>query len=263
MNYENICRAVVELTRETGVFVLEKRKTLTSDEVITKGKNDFVTIVDRLTEERLIEGLGKLIPESGFIAEEGTNSKRGDRYNWIIDPIDGTTNFMHGAPPFSISIALQEGKEIVVGVILEITSNECFYSWKGGSVYVNDQEVRCSDCSEMKGALIATGFPYTAFERIDKFMNSLVFFMDNSHGVRRLGSAAMDLAYVAAGRYDAFYEYNLNPWDVAAGAFLVQQAGGKVSDFSGGDNFLFGKEIAASCGGIYDEFYGAVNKLMS
>lgn len=263
MNYRDICLKVVELTHETGAFVLEKRKTLTSEEVITKGKNDFVTVVDRLTEERLIAGLGKLIPESGFIAEEGTNSKRGERYNWIIDPIDGTTNFMHGAPPFSISIALQEDSEIVIGVILEITSKECFYSWKGGPVFVNENEVRCSACSELKGALIATGFPYTAFERIDKFMNSLTFFMDNSHGVRRLGSAAMDLAYVAAGRYDAFYEYNLNPWDVAAGAFLVQQAGGKVSDFSGGNNFLFGKEIAASCNGIFDEFYGAVNKLMA
>jgi myo-inositol-1(or 4)-monophosphatase len=263
MDYKKICFEVVEISRRVGEFVLERRKTLTSGDVAIKGKNDFVTVVDKLCEEKLVAALSELLPESGFIAEEGTSSKKGDTYNWIIDPIDGTTNFMHGAPPFCISIALQENDEIVIGVVLEMFSKECFYSWKGGSVFVNDQKVTSSECKSVDSALIATGFPYTAFERIDNFMDSLVYFMEKSQGFRRLGSAAMDLAYVAAGRYDAFYEYNLNPWDVAAGAFLVQQSGGKVSDFTGGDNFLYGKEIVASAPFVYADFYSAVNKIMT
>lgn len=263
MDYKNICLSVVDLVRETGEFVMNQRKSLLDSDVTSKGKNDFVTVVDKLCEEKLVTALAKLLPESGFIAEEGTSTKKGEVYNWIIDPIDGTTNFMHGAPPFSISIALQENNEIVIGVILEMFSKECFYSWKGGDVFVNDTVANCSKGKQLSGALIATGFPYKAFDRLENFMASLIFFMEASHGVRRLGSAAMDLAYVAAGRYDAFYEYNLNAWDVAAGAFLVKQSGGIVTDFSGGDNYLFGNEIVAAAASVYPQFYTAVSEIMN
>lgn len=263
MNYKDVCDKVVSLVRETGHFIMTERKSMTGDDIEIKGKNDFVTRFDKLSEEKLVKGLGELLPEAGFIAEEGTSDKKGDTYNWIIDPIDGTTNFMHASPPYSISVALQENDSIVIGVVLEMFSDECFYSWKGGAVYINETKVKDSGCSKLKDALIATGFPYKDFGLLENFMASLIFFMEKSHGVRRLGSAAIDLAYVAAGRYDAFYEYNLNPWDVAAGAFLVQQAGGKVSDFQGTDNYLFGKEMVAATSGVYPEFFEAVNTIMT
>lgn len=262
MNYQEICEQTVELCKKTGVFIREQRQILNDDGVESKGKNDFVTIVDKASEELLVEGLAKILPGSGFLAEEGTNDTRGDVYNWIIDPIDGTTNFIHNAPPFCISIALQENDITVAGVVYEIYYDECFFSWKGGPVYMNDTEVKVSTKTKLADSMLATGFPYTVFERIDDFLQTLVFFFKNSHGVRRLGSAAADLAYVACGRYEGFYEYNLKPWDVAAGAFLVQQAGGKVTDFSGGDDYLFGKEIVASNAKMFNEFQSAVETLM-
>ena len=230
---------------------------------MAKGKNDFVTIFDKMSEKLLVEGLRELIPDSGFIAEEGTGQSNGEAYQWIIDPIDGTTNFVHGAPPFCISVGLAHNNVMIMGVIYDMFSNECYYSYTGGKVYLNGVECTTSPTNKVDDMLIATGFPYTDFGRLPKFMQSLTFFMDNSHGVRRLGSAAIDLAYVAVGRYDGFYEYNLNPWDVAAGAFLVQQAGGMVSDFKGGNNWLFGKEIIAATSPVFHEFRTVIGDIMN
>ena len=153
-----------------------------------------------------------------------------------------------------------EEDEIVVGVVYEITQDECFYAWKGCKAYMNGTEIHVSMASRTKDALIATGFPYYQFERIDSYISAMHYFMLNSHGLRRLGSAATDLAYVAAGRFEAFWEYGLLAWDVAAGAIIVKQAGGKVSDFKGGNNFLFNGEIIASNDDYYDEFYNIVSK---
>lgn len=262
MNYQEICETVIDLVKETGEMVLELKKELKDEDIVSKGKNDFVTMVDKASERKLVEALGKLIPESGFIAEEGTSTKKGDVYNWVIDPIDGTTNFMHGAPPFSISIALQEKDDIVIGVVYEMFSKECFYSWKGGKAYLNGSEIQCSNKKTVEDSLIATGFPYKAFDKLDNFMKTLLYFMDHSHGVRRLGSAAVDLAYVACGRYDAFYEYGLQPWDVAAGAFLIEQAGGSNSDFSGAQNFLLGKEIISGNAYNFKDFQTVIDNIM-
>jgi myo-inositol-1(or 4)-monophosphatase len=258
---KNICDATVQITRETGKFVRDYRLN-NKPSVESKGRNDFVTQIDKASEEKLIKALGDLIPESGFIAEENTSSKKGEIYNWIIDPIDGTTNFIHGLYPFAISIALQENDEIVLGVVYEMGMDECFYSWKGGPALMNGESISVSTNATVGDSLIATGFPYTNYSLIGNFMETLDFFMKNSHGLRRLGSAAADLAYVACGRFDAFYEYNLKPWDVAAGAFLVQQAGGKVSDFSGGSNYLFGGEIVTANAIMFDEMQQVIKKIM-
>jgi len=258
---KTICEATVQITRETGEFVKNYRLN-NKPSVESKGRNDFVTQIDKASEEKLIKALGDLIPESGFIAEENTSSKKGEVYNWIIDPIDGTTNFIHGLYPFAISIALQENDEIILGVVYEMGMDECFYSWKGGPALMNGNPISVSNNAKVADSLIATGFPYTNYSLIDNFMETLDFFMKNSHGLRRLGSAAADLAYVACGRFDAFYEYNLKPWDVAAGAFLVQQAGGKVSDFSGGSNYLFGGEIVTANAGIFEEMQQVIKKIM-
>lgn len=260
MDYNKLCEDTVKLAREVGDFVRKERAQL---KIESKGKNDFVTHVDKASEEKLVSGLAEILPGSGFIAEEGTKEEGDEIFKWIIDPIDGTTNFIHGAPPFCISIALQENNELVLGVVYEIVADECFYASKGSKAYLNEKEISVSKTAQVKGALIATGFPYSEFGRMEAFMETMVYLFHHSHGVRRLGSAAADLAYVACGRYDAFYEYNLKPWDVAAGAFIVQQAGGKLGDFNGGGDYIYGKEVVAANSHVYEEFREVIGNIMN
>jgi myo-inositol-1(or 4)-monophosphatase len=241
MNLEVLCQQVNLLAKEVGAFI--KSQTISSSDVETKSKNSLVTFVDKTAEAKLVARLSELIPESGFIAEEGTSEKIGEIYNWIIDPLDGTTNFIHGVPCFCISIGLKRNNELVLGVIYEINLDELFYAWEGSKAYLNGKEIHVTPTRTLEDSLIATGFPYYDYEKQDEYMNLFKDLMRNSRGLRRLGSAAVDLAYVACGRFDAFYEYSLHPWDVAAGAFIVQQAGGKVCDFKGENDYLFGKEI--------------------
>ena len=184
-------------------------------------------------------------------------------YDWIVDPLDGTTNFIHNLAPFSVSIALAAKEEILLGVVHEVVSADTYYSWKTGGAFCNDQAIRVSGTSRLEDALVATGFPFTDYSRFREFMQSLEHFMKTTHGVRRFGSAAVDLAYLAAGYFDAFYEYHLNAWDVAAGALIVSEAGGRVSDFSGGDGFLFGKEIVAANSKIFKAFLQQVKNHMN
>ncbi|SFE64566.1 inositol monophosphatase family protein [Thermophagus xiamenensis] len=261
VNYQKLCEKTVKIARETGSFVKNFRLNNTPN-VETKGKNDFVTQIDKASEQKLVEALGNLLPEAGFIAEEKTSDKVGKKFNWIIDPIDGTTNFIHGLFPYAISIALQEDDQIVLGVVYEMGLDECFYSWKDAPAFLNGEEIHVSKTPTVADSLIATGFPYSNYQLIQNFMETLTFFMKNSHGLRRLGSAAVDLAYVACGRFDAFYEYNLKAWDVAAGAFLVQQAGGKVSDFKGGNNYLFGRELVSGNALMFEEMQQTIEKFM-
>lgn len=261
--YKYICLQTHSLALEVADFMRQEREKFTGKTIESKGKNDFVSHVDKESERRIVEGLTKMLPEAGFIAEEQTSTKVGERFNWIIDPLDGTTNYIHGLPPHAISIALQENGKTVVGVVYEICLDECFYSWQGGAAYCNGKEIHVSGAPTVADSLVATGFPYYDFSRMPQFFKTLEYFMQNSHGLRRIGSAATDLAYVAAGRFEAFYEYGLKPWDVAAGAFLVQQAGGKVSDYSGKDNYLFGGEIIATNGKIYKEFQNVIGGLMN
>ncbi len=227
-----------------------------------KGHNDFVTQMDKFSERLLVEGLAKIVPEAGFIAEESTRTDRGEHFNWVVDPIDGTTNFIHGVPPFAISIALMEDNAVVVGVVYELFAKELFSSWKNGGAYLNGTRISCSKVQSVPQSLVATGFPYNNFSLLEKYMRSLNYFMEQSHGVRRLGSAATDLAYVAVGRYDAFYEYDLKPYDVAAGSLLVTEAGGKVCDFNCGDNYIFGREMVAAANGVFPEFSALVKSFL-
>jgi len=208
----------------------------------------LVSYVDKESERRIVAALQVLLPESGFIAEEGTTTKRGERFNWVIDPLDGTTNFIQGVPVYAVSIGLLDGDELVLGVVYEVGRDECFYAWKNGGAYLNGEPIHVSNRNNIHDTLLATGFPYNDFSRMGEYMKFLEWTMKNARGVRRLGSAATDLVYVACGRFDAFWEYDLKPWDVAAGAVIVKEAGGIVTDYSGGDNFLFGREIVASNG---------------
>ncbi|GAB4320695.1 MAG: inositol monophosphatase family protein [Bacteroidales bacterium] len=243
----NLCRAVGSYIKRASVDIKDLK-------IKDKGTHNFVTRVDVESERRLVEELRKILPAAGFIAEENSDLPQGEEYNWIIDPLDGTTNFIHQAPPFSISVALSGKEGLLLGVVYEVVHNECFYAWKGGGCYLNGHPVKVSEVSAMDDALVATGFPYSDFSRLENYLEAFTFMMKSTHGVRRLGSAAADLAYVACGRYDAFFEYGLKPWDVAAGSLLVSEAGGKVSDFSGGDNFLFGGEMIAAGSNLFEIF---------
>ncbi len=262
MNYQKICQETIGIAKKAGNFIKTERKKITASDIETKDKNDFVTYVDKTAERLIVDKLKDLLPESGFIAEENSETYRGKKYNWIIDPLDGTTNFIHGLYPHAVSIALQEDNQTVVGVVYEIGFDECFYAWKNGGAYLNGEAIHVSSKQKLSNSLIATGFPYKDFGKLAAFMQSMSYFMQHSHGLRRLGSAATDLAYVACGRFEAFYEYNLSPWDVAAGAFIVEEAGGLNCDFSGGNDYLFGKEIISSNAGIFNEFSKAVIQLM-
>lgn len=252
MDLEKICEEVNLLSKKVGAFIKAQKISLNDIEI--KAKNSLVTYVDKTAEKMIVQRLAELIPESGFITEEETITKTGEKYNWIIDPLDGTTNFIHSVPCFCVSIGLKRDEELILGVIYEINLDELFYAWEGSKAYLNGKEIKVSPTLTIENALVATGFPYYDYEKQNEYMLLFQDLMKSSRGLRRLGSAAVDLAYVACGRYDAFYEYSLNSWDVAAGAFIVRQAGGVVSDFSGTDNFLFGKELIACNKEIYDEF---------
>jgi myo-inositol-1(or 4)-monophosphatase len=258
MELKKICLNVCELAKKTGQFIREEHTRFSREQIQVKGKNDFVSYVDKTSEQQLVAGLAVLLPEAGFIAEEGTSTKKGTTYNWVIDPLDGTTNFIHGLPCFAISIALLRDETVVLGVVYEVNMDECFYAWENGPAYLNEKTIKVSGITTLSSSLLATGFPYYDYGRMDEYLKLFSYFMKNTHGLRRLGSAATDLAYVACGRFEGFYEYNLQPWDVAAGAFIVQQAGGRVCDFKGGNDYIFGKELIASNGYISDEFLKAV-----
>jgi myo-inositol-1(or 4)-monophosphatase len=261
MDLKRLCHDVMEVARKTGAFILEERGRFSNASYEAKGKHNFVTHVDTGAEEMLVSELGKLMPAAGFIAEEGTASHSGEKWQWILDPIDGTTNFIHGLPPYCISIALMHEGRVVLGLVYELGFKEYFYAWEGSSAYMDGNEIRVSNTDSVSSSLIATGFPYTYFDRLDPFMKSVRYFLQNSHGLRRLGSAATDLAYVACGRFEGFYEYGLNPWDVAAGSFLIQQAGGKICDFEGGDDWMFGGTIVAATSSIFEEFSDIIRSI--
>ena len=247
---------------ETGEFILHEAKVFDKNSTEKKGFNDFVSYVDKGSEKMLTDRLSVILPEAGFVAEEGTIQKTGMRYCWVVDPLDGTTNFVHGLSPFAISIGLKDDDEIVAGVVYEITSDEMFVAWKEGGAWLNGEKISVSDAGTLKDSLIATGFPYYDFERLAEYMNCLTWLCKNTHGIRRIGSAATDLAYVACGRFEVFYEYSLKPWDICAGIILVREAGGVVTDFSGSEKNLHGNEIIASNKNVFNEVQEIVSNFM-
>jgi myo-inositol-1(or 4)-monophosphatase len=258
MNLEQLCQNANIIVRRVGAFIKREAENFDRSKVEMKGFNNLVSYVDKEAEKQLVEALRELMPEAGFIAEEETDSTKGERFNWIIDPLDGTTNFTHGLPLYSISVALLDGDEVVLGIVYEINKDECFYATKGGGAFLNDNPIKVSPAEGLKDSLIATGFPYYEFGLTQQYLQVLGSFMGKSHGVRRLGSAALDLAYVAVGRFEGFFEFNLNAWDVAGGAIIVQEAGGQVSKFTDGGDYIFGREIVASNGNIHQEMLDTI-----
>jgi myo-inositol-1(or 4)-monophosphatase len=251
MDLEQLTQQTIELVRKASSFIQQEAALFSRDKIEYKDLNNLVSYVDKEAEKMLVAGLKIILPEASFITEEGTTGQEPDptALNWIIDPLDGTTNFIHGIPVYCVSVGLARGKELLVGVIHEPSLDEMFYAWQGGGAWCNGKPMKVSNVGSLADSLIATGFPYARFEKQKRYMYILELLMQKTHGIRRMGAAAVDLAYVAAGRFDGFYEYNLNSWDMAAGVLMIKEGGGTVTDFSGGDNYLFGGDIVAASGG--------------
>ncbi|QIP14808.1 inositol monophosphatase [Spirosoma aureum] len=245
-----ITRDICTIATDAGAFLLQERSKFQREAIEYKGLNNLVSYVDKETEKQLVVRLSQLLPQAGFITEEGTTGQEADptALNWIIDPLDGTANFIHDLPVFSVSIGLAQGSTPLAGVVYDPNRDECFSAWKGGGAYCNGTKISVSPATQLGESLIATGFPYYTFDKMPKYLQILESLMKQTHGLRRLGSAAIDLAYVACGRFEAFYEYNLHSWDMAAGVLLVHEAGGIVTDFEGGDAFLFRGDVIAGSG---------------
>jgi myo-inositol-1(or 4)-monophosphatase len=262
MDLKKICTEIEKAALEAGAFIRKEASVFDINRKESKGLNDFVSYVDKGAEKLLVERLSLIVPEAGFITEEGTSSKVGVRYCWVIDPLDGTTNFLHGFYPYAVSIGLMDNEDVVAGVVHEVGKNETFSAWKDGGAWLNGKRIHVSEVHKLADSLIATGLPYSDFRRLDPYMESLTYLCRHAQGIRRLGSAATDLAYVACGRFEGFYEYGLHPWDIAAGILLVREAGGRVSDFSGNGNNLKGEEVIASSNHIFSEFLENVSKFI-
>lgn len=259
-NLKDITLAVNVLALQVGEFISEQQNKITAADVQTKSLNSLVSYVDVEAEKQLVSGLRSILPDAGFLTEEETTSgELGETY-WIIDPLDGTTNYLHGLPVFAISVALFHQGEVVVGVVYELGSKELFYAWKNGGAFMNHEPISVSDNAPLSNTLLATGFPYHNFSKLPQYMALLQDCFKHSRGMRRLGSAATDLAYVACGRFNGFFEHGLHPWDVAAGCLLVTEAGGKVTDFNGGNDYIFGDEIVCGADVIFNDLYTMVNK---
>lgn len=254
-------KQVVELSNEVGEFIFTESRNFDRTRIEQKtGFNNLVSYVDKESEKRIVEALQKMLPGSGFIGEEGTAIDSTNDYTWIIDPLDGTTNFTHGLPPFAISIGLAYKGKIVLGIVHEVNLRECFHGSLDTGAFCNGKTIKVSAIKSLGDALLATGFPYYMSDKVNNHMQIIRKFLDDTHGVRRLGSAAVDLAYVACGRLEGFFEYNLNPWDVAAGTFLVQTAGGKVTDFKNGSNFIYGGELCAANADVHAEMLRVIRE---
>ncbi|MBL7826048.1 MAG: inositol monophosphatase [Saprospiraceae bacterium] len=254
----SLARAAVT---ETAVFINHETGKVQAGQIEEKFLNGLVSYVDRTAEEMLVKQLSAILPQAAFVTEEETVAQTSEAgLKWIIDPLDGTTNFLYGVPHFSISVALQSTDELLLGIVHHVPANEQFYAWKDGGAWCNDQAIQVSRRAELRQALISTGFPYHNFERAEGWFNALRRFMEEGRGVRRFGSAALDLAWVACGRFDVFFEYGLNAWDVAAGALLVKEAGGHVCDFSGGQAFIDKKEMLATNDLCFDATFNLIHK---
>jgi myo-inositol-1(or 4)-monophosphatase len=225
-----------------------------------KGALDLVTTIDRETERKIVEVLQRNFPDHAILAEEETDL-RGDNneYRWIIDPLDGTTNFAHGYPQVSISVGLEQSGRLILGLVYDPLRRECFRAVKGQGATLNGSPIQISTVNELDKALLATGFPYDRREKADYYLSFFKAFLTRCQGIRRNGSAALDLCYVACGRIDGFWQLKLKPWDIAAASLIVTEAGGRVSDFSGNDFSIWGNETLASNGSIHAEMLTALN----
>lgn len=253
--YRKELDAAIRAAKEAASLIRDRAGRIGEREVRKKGPNDLVTEVDEAAQASIIRALQETFPDSRFLAEEGEAHSEDvqDGYLWVIDPIDGTTNFTRGVPPYAVSIGLRDGHEMAAAVVLDVPRGDLFTAVRGGGLRVNGERRSVSRTETVADSLITTGFPYREIDHVEVYLEVLGEFMRRSHGMRRPGSAAIDLAYVACGRFDGYYETGLYPWDVAAGLLLVEEAGGRVTTFRQGGDPLFDAQILATNGRIHAE----------
>lgn len=260
MSPSDLDREAQRVIRHAGAFARREFEVFDATAVRYKAQNDPFTYVDVQTEMLLKEGLLELIPGAGFTTEEMDSEQSTNGWEWIIDPIDGTSNFTHGIPHFCLSVGLAYQRRMVAGFIFDPVQEKMYHTRLGTGAWEEDRPLRCSPRQELPLALVATGFPYSDMGWRKDWVELMVHILDAAHGIRRFGSAALDLVAVAAGRIDVFVEYNLKPWDVAAGALLVQEAGGIVSDFQGGNAYIYGRQLLATNGHLHPSMLSLMTK---
>lgn len=260
MGYETFLEVAKEAALLGGEVLRDHFGRLDRRSVDEKAKNDFVTAVDLASEERIKEHIKRHFPDHSFLAEESGEETHASPYRWVIDPLDGTTNYIQGFPVFCVSIALLEEGEVVLGVIYDPNLNDLYWAVKGGGAYKDGEPIHVTDRESLEGAFLATGFPFRAKDVLDPYLETFKEVFLKAKGVRRAGSAALDLAYVARGVFDGFFEFGLSSWDLAAGSILIREAGGVITDFGGGNRFLESGNAVAGTPGVHSHLLSIVRK---
>jgi len=282
MDLRQLTQSVCEVAREAGAYINKERANFSLDKVERKHAHDYVSYVDKGSERLIVGKLREILPEAGFITEEGTTKddvrcKKEDSsdvghqtsdFIWVVDPLDGTTNFIHGFAPYAVSIALCKGREIVLGVVYEIVSDECFYAWQGGGAWIDVRgeraDVRCErlkvGTSVIGDALLCLQLPYNSDAYKPVITRLIQHFYGHVGSIRMIGSAAIALCYVAAGRLDAYAERYIGQWDYMAGALIVKEAGGRVTNYAGDDYFMEGDSIIATNGVVHQDLLEAIKQ---
>ena len=253
-------KTAINAAKSASKILIENFGKIKSEDIKEKERNDFLTFVDTSAEKMIIEILLSNYPDHSVLAEETGWQKQNSVYQWIIDPLDGTKNYISGVPNFSISIALRQSDQIILGVILDPMKNELFTVEKYKGAFLNNQKIQVSNEPQMLKCLIGTGFPFKLKEHLPTYLKCFHDIFQQSSGVRRMGSAAIDLAYVASGRFAGFWEMGLSPWDMAAGSLMIEEAGGQISDFWGGDSYLESGYIVASNRHIHQKMVESTSK---
>lgn len=252
MDIQKLCEEVKKVARLTGKYLKKEQTALKRRDIEMKGVRNYVTYIDKEAERQLVEALSELVPEAGFLTEESTVEQQQKTYTWIIDPLDGTTNYVHGNTPYSISIALMKNDEVVLGVVYDPIMNEMYSATGKRQVFLNRVPLLVNGKDSLDNAYIGFGIPYYPGEKDEQILrNAMRQFHRCSFRIK--GSAALEICYVASGGSDAYFHSGLSPWDVAAGTYILQCAGGRCTDFSGGNNYIFGKELVASNGFIHED----------
>ena len=273
---EELTRGVCEIAKQAGAYIREERRKFSLESVERKHAHDYVSYVDKGSEKQIVSALRQLLPEAGFITEEGTTkmeegrckmeedsaiSPQSSSLTWVVDPLDGTTNFIHQYAPYAVSIALLQGKEILIGVVYEVCHDECYYAWKGGGAYVELKVERLKlkvSNQKIQDALLCLQLPYNsdAYKPVIKHLIDKLY--GNVGSIRMCGSAAMALCYVASGRYDGYAEKYIGQWDFMAGALIVKEAGGMVTNYEGSEDFTQGNNVVATNGVIQQDLLNVI-----
>jgi len=259
---EQIADEVKVLAREVGAFIREQRKNFNQERVEVKGTHDYVSYVDKESELMIVRRLKEIVPEAAFVTEERTTQNDADAdLTWVVDPLDGTSNFVHGMAPYCVCIGLRNREEVLVGVVYEVVADELFWSYKGGKAYANETVISVGRAQEVNDAFICIGYPYNVTDWKPLLLRLIDALYGNSISIRNLGSAQAEICYVACGRFDAYIESYIKPWDVTAGSIILKNAGGVMTDYSGGNGWESGAETLATNGLIHEEMIGIIKDI--